>query len=168
MGGNAAWRRTTLERFGLWDECTPIEDEPSLCYRVQAGKRAEEHFLFDPEARMIRRLDIPGGMDKRRLSAAGYGHKVFTFLHNVVGHYFPLRFVALYPAYVALVVVQVMDWLFDDVRARRGPIGRALTAAGFCLSLPALWIWWLGQLGLQRARQGAPPHAPRLEIGDRA
>jgi glycosyltransferase involved in cell wall biosynthesis len=167
MGGNAAWRRSTLARFGLWDECTPIEDEPSLCYRVQAGKRAEEYFLFDPEARMIRRLDIPGGMDKRRLSAAGYGHKVFTFLHNVVGHYFPLRFVALYPAYVGLVTVQVMDWLFDDARARRSAVGRALTAAGFCLSLPALWLWWLGRLGIERLRRGAPPHAPPLEIGDR-
>ncbi|MEP6865761.1 MAG: glycosyltransferase, partial [Deltaproteobacteria bacterium] len=32
MGGNAAIPRNTLERFGLWDECTPIEDEPSLAY----------------------------------------------------------------------------------------------------------------------------------------
>src|SRR5580693_6072239 len=32
MGGNAAIPRRTLERFGLWDECTPIEDEPSLAF----------------------------------------------------------------------------------------------------------------------------------------
>src|SRR4051812_43930082 len=38
MGGNAAIPRRTLERFGLWDECTPIEDEPSLAYRINAGK----------------------------------------------------------------------------------------------------------------------------------
>src|ERR1043165_2190945 len=39
MGGNVAIRRSPLERFGLWDECTPIEDEPSLAYRISAGKR---------------------------------------------------------------------------------------------------------------------------------
>jgi hypothetical protein len=43
MGGNAAIPRKTLERFGLWDECTPIEDEPSLAYRINAGKRADEY-----------------------------------------------------------------------------------------------------------------------------
>ena len=60
MGGNAAIPRTTLERFGLWDECTPIEDEPSLAYRINAGKRDDEYLLFDPDVKMIRRLDVPG------------------------------------------------------------------------------------------------------------
>ena len=26
-GGNTAIRRSVLERVGLWDECTPVEDE---------------------------------------------------------------------------------------------------------------------------------------------
>ena len=39
MGGNAAIPRRTLERFGMWDECTPIEDEPSLAYRIGAARR---------------------------------------------------------------------------------------------------------------------------------
>src|SRR5262245_33721117 len=55
MGGNAAIPRRTLERFGLWDECTPIEDEPSLAYRINAGKRPDEYLLFDPNVKMIRR-----------------------------------------------------------------------------------------------------------------
>jgi hypothetical protein len=41
MGGNVAIPRQTLERFGLWDECTPIEDEPSLSYRINAGKQRD-------------------------------------------------------------------------------------------------------------------------------
>src|SRR5258708_1001333 len=67
MGGNSAIPRRTLERFGLWDECTPIEDEPSLAYRINAGKRADEYMLFDPGVKMIRRLDVPGGMAKRQM-----------------------------------------------------------------------------------------------------
>src|SRR5688572_587169 len=101
MGGNVAIPRRTLERFGLWDECTPIEDEPSLAYRINAGKRDDEYLLFDPDVKMIRRLDVPGGMGKRTMSGPRYAKRVFTFLHNIVGHYFPARFIALYPAYIA-------------------------------------------------------------------
>ena len=53
MGSNAAIPRRTLERFGLWDECTPIEDEPSLAYRINAAKREDEYLLFDPAITMM-------------------------------------------------------------------------------------------------------------------
>jgi len=162
MGGNAAWRRAALERFGLWDECTPVEDEPSLCYRVQRGKRPEEYLLFDPEARMIRRLDVPGGMDKRMLSPWGYGGKLFVFFHDVLAHYFPARFVALYPAYVALLAVQVHDWLLDDTRGRRSAGARAVSAAAFTITLPLAWLSWLAGWAWRRLRRGAPPHAPSI------
>ena len=36
-------------------------------------------------------------MNKRTLSAPAYGQRVFTYLHNIVGHYFPARFVLLTP-----------------------------------------------------------------------
>jgi glycosyltransferase involved in cell wall biosynthesis len=166
MGGNAAWRRAALARFGLWDECTPVEDEPSLCYRVQAGKRPGEHLVFDPAARMIRRLGVAGGMDKRRLSPAGYGGKLFTFLHDVVAHYFPARFVLLYPAYVGLLAYQVYDWLFDAARGQRSVAARLAAAVGFTVALPALWGWWLARWGARRLRHGAPAHAPSLEPTD--
>ena len=100
MGGNVAIPRRTLERFGLWDECTPIEDEPSLAFRINASKRDDEYMLFDPDVKMVRRLEVPGGMAKRTLSGPRYAKRVFTFLHNIVGHYFPLRFALLYPAYL--------------------------------------------------------------------
>jgi hypothetical protein len=163
MGGNAAWRRSALARFGLWDECTPVEDEPSLCYRVSAGKRGDEHLVFDPEAKMIRRLGVAGGMDKRRLSPAGYGAKLFTFFHNVVAHYFPVRFALLYPLYVGFLAYQVYDWLFDDSRERRSTAGRLGAAAGFTLALPLLWTYWLARWWLRRLRDGAAPHAPSIE-----
>jgi glycosyltransferase involved in cell wall biosynthesis len=162
MGSNAAWRRAALARFGLWDECTPVEDEPSLCYRVQRGKRPDEYLVFDPDARMIRRLDVPGGMDKRRLSPWGYAGKLFRFFHDVVAHYFPVRFALLYPAYVLLLVQQVYDWLIDDTRGRRTPAARAGAAAAFTLTLPLCWAGWLGAWCWRRLRHGAPAHAPTI------
>jgi len=165
MGGNASWRRATLEAYGLWDECTPVEDEPSLCYRVDAGKRAGEHMVFDPDTTMIRRLGVAGGMDKRALSPAGYGGKLFTFFHNVIAHYFPVRFALLYPLYVGYLAYQVYDWLFDDARGRSTG-GRVVAAIGFTLALPFLWTYWLARWWVRRFRDGPAPHRPTLEPTD--
>ena len=168
MGGNAAIPRTTLERFGLWDECTPIEDEPSLAYRINAGKRADEYLLFDPSPKMIRRLDVPGGMAKRTMSGPIYGKRVFTFLHNIIGHYFPLRFVLLYPAYLMLVAYHVLEWICSDSKRHTTWPHRIWASAGFVLALVPLWTLWLVQWGVHRLRHGAPAHRPELAPADPA
>jgi glycosyltransferase involved in cell wall biosynthesis len=163
MGGNAAWRRAALERFGLWDECTPIEDEPSLCYRVAREKAPGEYLAFDPAPAMIRRRGIPGGMDKRQLGVAEYGWRLFQFFHNIVGHYFPARFALLYPAYVCFLAYQVYDWIFDDSKHRRGPVGSIALAVGFTLALPLLWVYWLARWWAKRLRSGPLVHRPTIQ-----
>jgi glycosyltransferase involved in cell wall biosynthesis len=166
MGGNAAIPRRTLERFGLWDECTPIEDEPSLAFRINAGKAADEYMLFDPGVPMIRRLDVPGGMAKRTMSGPRYAKRVFTFLHNIIGHYFPARFIALYPAYIAFTLYHCLDWINSDAKNRRSPLGRVAASVSITLAIVPLWIGWLAQLGVQRIRSGAPAHRPELPARD--
>jgi len=163
MGGNVAIPRTTLARFGLWDECTPIEDEPSLSYRINAAKRPDEYLLFDPDVHMIRRLEVPGGMAKRTLSGPAYARRVFTFVHNIIGHYFPWRLLVLYPLYYGFVAWHVTEWIVSDSKRHRTWWQRALGALGLNLALPLCWLWWLGQLGVDRVRRGAPAHAPPLE-----
>jgi glycosyltransferase involved in cell wall biosynthesis len=162
MGGNAAIPRRTLERFGLWDECTPIEDEPSLAYRIDAGKRPDEYLLFDPSIEMIRRLDVPGGMAKRTLSGPRYARRVFTFLHNIVAHYFPVRFALLYPAYVFLCAYHVIQWIVSDSKRHRTIVQRTLAVAGLCAVLIPLWAYWLADWAIARMRDGTPEHAPQL------
>jgi len=162
MGGNAAIRRSALERFGLWDECTPIEDEPSLSYRIAAEKRPDEYLLFDPDIAMIRRLEVPGGMAKRTLSGAAYAKKVFTFLHNVVAHYFPMRFALLYPAYGAFVWFHVTQWIVSDSKRHVTLPARIVGVTGWTLSITPLWLYWLGELAVARLRHGAPAHRPTL------
>ncbi|HSN26486.1 MAG TPA: hypothetical protein VLT45_09375, partial [Kofleriaceae bacterium] len=163
MGGNAAIPRRTLERFGLWDECTPIEDEPSLAYRINAGKRDDEFLLFDPGVKMIRRLDVPGGMAKRTLSGPAYAQRVFTFLHNIIGHYFPLRFVLLYPLYIYFVAYHCIQWICSDSKKHQTLLSRIWATAGIILSLLPLWFFWLGQWLYLRLRVGEPPHRPLLD-----
>jgi glycosyltransferase involved in cell wall biosynthesis len=163
MGGNAAIPRRTLERFGLWDECTPIEDEPSLAFRINAGKRDDEYLLFDPDVKMIRRLDVPGGMAKRTLSGPAYAKRVFTFLHNIIGHYFPLRFVLLYPAYIYFVAYHCIQWVCSDSKAHAGLWRKIAATAGIIVSLLPLWFYWLGEWLYIRLRV-TPPHAPQLAV----
>ena len=162
MGGNVAIRRFTLERFGLWDECTPIEDEPSLAYRINAGKHHDEYLLFDPAPRMIRRLDVPGGMAKRTMSGPVYAKRVFTFLHNIIGHYFPIRFVLLYPLYIYLVAYHVIQWICSDSKKHQTLARRIWAVAGIVLSLIPLWTIWLAEWLVRRIRHGEPPHRPEL------
>jgi glycosyltransferase involved in cell wall biosynthesis len=162
MGSNAAIRRFTLERFGLWDECTPIEDEPSLAYRINAGKHHDEYLLFDPEAQMIRRLDVPGGMAKRMMSGPVYAKRVFTFLHNILGHYFPIRFVLLYPAYIYFVAYHVIQWICSDSKKHQTLARRIWAVTGIVLSLLPLWAVWLAEWVIRRVRHGEPPHRPEL------
>jgi glycosyltransferase involved in cell wall biosynthesis len=163
MGGNVAIPRGTLARFGLWDECTPIEDEPSLAFRIARGKRSDEYLLFDPGVTMIRRLDVPGGMAKRTLSGPAYAKKVFTFVHNILGHYFPWRLVLLYPAYYVFVAWHATEWVVSDSKRHQTWWQRALGAIGLNLALPLCWLYWLGALAVDRIRHGAPPHDPRLD-----
>jgi glycosyltransferase involved in cell wall biosynthesis len=162
MGGNAAIRRSALERFGLWDECTPIEDEPSLSYRIAAGKSDDEYLLFDPDVKMIRRLDVPGGMAKRTLSGPAYAKKVFTFLHNVLGHYFPLRFVLLYPMYIYFVGYHVIQWIVSDSKKHVTLAQRIWAVAGFVIVALPLWAYWLVELYGKRLVFGGPAHRPTL------
>ncbi|HEY5922531.1 MAG TPA: glycosyltransferase [Kofleriaceae bacterium] len=162
MGGNAAIPRRTLERFGLWDECTPIEDEPSLAYRINAGKLPGEYMLFDPHVKMVRRLDVPGGMAKRTLSGPRYAKRVFTFMHNIIGHYFPLRFVLLYPAYIYFVGFHCIEWIVSDSKKHDTIASKLFGSLGMVLALIPLWLVWLGELAYNRIRDGVPAHAPQL------
>jgi len=162
MGGNAAIRRSTLERFGLWDECTPIEDEPSLAYRINAGKRPDEYLLFDPAPKMIRRLDVPGGMAKRTMSGPVYAKRVFTFLHNIIGHYFPVRFALLYPLYIYFVAYHVIQWICSDSKKHQTLVRRIWAVSGLCLSLLPLWAVWVADWWIRRIRHGEAPRRPDL------
>ena len=162
-GSNFSVRRSTLERFGLWDECTPIEDELSLAYRMQASlARGDEYLVFDPETVMLRRLDAPGGMAKRALAPHGYAKKLFTFMHNVTGHYYPARFALLYPIYFVYVGYLVTDWVFTMSRRHRSLGHRLLSLGAFYAMLPVLWVGWLAAWSSRRLVDGPFDHHPEL------
>lgn len=161
-GGNVSLRRAALERFGLWDECTRVEDELSFNYRLRARKRPDEYLLYDSEALMLRRVDVPGGMNKRYMPVSAVGERIFEFLHNIPGHYFPVRFVLLYPAYVVLLYGVCCGWIWGEIHGTGGVARRLAAMSWLLLRLPALWLHWAIRLLKKRARE-RPRYEPRLD-----
>ena len=161
-GGNIAVRRELLERTGLWDECASIEEELSFCYRFLQRRRPREYFLFDPKALMLRRFDVQGGMDRRYLPVMDHARKHFDFVHNIIAHYFPLRFVLLYPVYfVAVASATLGGTLWNPASVRSLPT-KLLGSLGFLAVFPLMWVGWLARLAVDRLRHGPPVHDPRL------
>jgi hypothetical protein len=111
---------------------------------------------------MIRRLDVPGGLAKRSLSGPAYANKMFVFLHNIIAHYFPARFMVLYPVYFVFVGYHVTEWICSDSRKHRTLPRRIGALAALYVSLPPLWITWLAMWGYRRMRDGEPMHRPVL------
>lgn len=113
-GTGGAFRRSVFERFGGWDEDTPIEDEYSLAIRMKRGLDPDEYLVFDPSAHLQRRMDLGGGLGKRRMTPAKFYAKFMTFVHHVMARYYPTRVRALYPLYAWAGYRWSVSWLWDD------------------------------------------------------
>jgi glycosyltransferase involved in cell wall biosynthesis len=165
-GGNTSIRRSVLERVGLWDECTTIEDEQSFNYRLRRDMQTGEYLCFDPSAAMIRRRDIAGGMSKRELGVAALGARMFEFQHRVLAHYFPVRFVALYPVYIAMLYVLCVEWIWNDLHHQGSALRRTLLSLGVLAAFPLLYASWTVRLASRIRRRPARrgiERAPVLE-----
>ena len=92
---------------------------------------------------MIRRRDIPGGMNKRESGVVSLGGRVFEFQHRVLRYYFPLRFLALYPIYMAVLYVVCCDWIWNDLNHQGGALRKTSLCAGLLATFPVLWAIWM-------------------------
>lgn len=64
-GGNAALRREAWARAGGWDEFIGYHNEHSLFLRLASRMKPGEYLAYAPEARMVIRRDVAGGMEDR-------------------------------------------------------------------------------------------------------
>jgi hypothetical protein len=120
-------------------------------------RQPQEHAIFDPEAVMIRRgSTIPGGMDKRYQGLHRFGWRHFEFLHNIIGHYFPIRFVLLYPAYAVLLWVLMLDRIISQ--EERG-LARKLCAGAADHARLAVLVGRLARQAVGTAGGHGPPVA---------
>jgi glycosyltransferase involved in cell wall biosynthesis len=118
-GTNGSLRRSAVDRFGGWDEDTTVEDETSFALRVQAGKRPDEYFVFDPRPEIVRGLGVTGGLDKRFVGAGQFYARLLDFVHTILGRYYPVRVALLYPVYLAVAYGWTVGWLWTEASAYR-------------------------------------------------
>ena len=135
-GTGGAYRRAVFERLGGWDEDTPIEDETSLGIRMTRGLTGGEYVAFDPRAKLKRGFDLAGGLDKRRNTTGRYFHRFMTFVHTVLGRYYPTRVRLLWPAYVFGAWRFTVGWIWDDSMAHDTFGRRLLGTIAFTFALP--------------------------------
>jgi glycosyltransferase involved in cell wall biosynthesis len=135
-GTGGAFRKSVFARFGGWDEDTPIEDETSLGIRVSRGLTDGEYLCFDPSARLRRRMDLGGGLAKRKAGVSGFYRRIMTFVHHILGRYYPTRVRLLYPLYVLAGWWWTCSWIVVDSHAHDTWWRRLAGIAGFTLALP--------------------------------
>ena len=122
MGTNCSFRRSLCERIGGWDEGFVWGEEQSFAFKFARAKRPDEYFVHDPEPAIHRRVDLPGGAN-RRWGPDWYRRELsnrITYYHFSVGHYFPLRFWLLYPAYWIRIPYLMLEWIFDSDNRLKG------------------------------------------------
>jgi glycosyltransferase involved in cell wall biosynthesis len=151
-GTGGAYRRSVFERLGGWDEDTPIEDETSLGIRMRRGLAKGEYVAFDPRARLKRGFEIAGGLDKRRNTTGRYFARFMTFVHTVLGRYYPVRVRLLWPAYVFGAWRFTVGWIWDDSLAHQTFASRLLGTLALTFALPYYAIKALVQIPF-----GKPP-----------
>jgi glycosyltransferase involved in cell wall biosynthesis len=136
IGSNGSLRRSAVERFGLWDEDTAIEDEASFGLRAARRLRPGEHFVFDPVPVIRRGIDVRGGMQKRFIGAGAYYERLLDFVHRIIGRYHRARVILLWPLYVAAVYGWTVTWIWSDSRLHRGLPRRIAATLGLLPLVP--------------------------------
>lgn len=149
-GTNASLRRSAWKRFGGWDEDTAIEDEVSFCFRALRLKRPDEYFAYDPRPGMLRDRDVPGGLGKRHMSLEIFFGHYLDYIHRIIGRYYPLRVLALYPLYLIIGYAIAVGTVWVHSRRYRSTLARLTAALGLLVTLPL-------HVGASLARLGHPP-----------
>lgn len=138
-GTNASIRRSVIERTGGWDELTESTDENSFDFRFAGLRRPGEYLLFDPLPVVLRRLDQPGGLDRRQASLQRFLSFELFYSHRILRRYFPLRFYAFYPFYLWLAAKRSFFFVADHhpERSRLGLFAELLR--GFAPAVIRAW-----------------------------
>jgi glycosyltransferase involved in cell wall biosynthesis len=138
LGSNSSFRRTLLDRIGGWDEGIPMGEEQSFAIKFARAKLPGEKFVFDPEATMWRRTDVPGGLNRRGGNdwhMRDLEARLFYYRH-VVAYYFRARYLLLFPLFWLRSIEQSFVWIWDPDNAHRSLRERVSASLDLFLRFP--------------------------------
>jgi glycosyltransferase involved in cell wall biosynthesis len=152
-GANSSIRRLAAIRAGGWvDECRNGQEEHDFSFRLRSTMGPDDYIAFDPTARIIRRMDIDGGADRRGANLEREIEGNVQFYFGVLLRNMPVRVALLLPSYPFVVYGRAIGWILDD----RGhePLPVKLRALGeLTLRFPVLFGKSLGKVVKSRAWQ---------------
>ena len=152
-GANSSIRRRWALDAGGWiDECGNGQEEHDFSFRLRRLMRPGQYIAFDPTARIVRRMDIPGGAERRTGSLGREVAGNVWFYYRVIGRHRPVRTALLAPVYPWVVFVRAVGWILDD-RAHEPARVRASACAHLSVSYPLAFA-----RGLLGALSRRPPY----------
>ena len=86
---------------------------------------------------------------------------MFEFTHRILRYYFPLRFVALYPIYMATLYVVCCDWIWNDLHDQGSAVRKSAMSVLVLVGFPVLWAIWMTRVIRNRLQDG--PARPGFE-----
>lgn len=105
-GGNAALRREAWSRGGGWDEFIGYHNEHSLFLRLASRMKPGEYLAYAPEARMLIRRDVAGGLEHRTvIDPQERVDTVAKYYLWLVAPEYPLRVWGLLPVFFPYFVI---------------------------------------------------------------
>jgi glycosyltransferase involved in cell wall biosynthesis len=159
-GANSSIRRDYARRAGGWvDECRNGQEEHDFSFRLRKLMGAGDYIAFDPTCRIIRRMDIAGGADRRGANLEREIEGNVQFYFGVIPRNMPLRFALLLPSYPLVIYGRALGWILDD-RGHEPAKVRIQALGELTLKFPLLFGRSLGKVVRARAWK------PKARIGD--
>ncbi len=137
---NGSIRRSVFNRVGGFDEGIHWGEEHPLFFKLAPQMKPGEYFVFDPAAAIWHRSIFKGGLNRR-----GFGdwhlrelRNRVRYQHAVVGHYFPLRFLTLYPLFLLRVLFLTESFIWDESNRERTTYARIKAMLEVLLHFPRI------------------------------
>jgi glycosyltransferase involved in cell wall biosynthesis len=159
-GGNSSIRRAWALRAAGWvDECGNGQEEHDFSFRLRKLMRPGQYIVFDPTARMIRRMDIAGGADRRTGTLGREIEGNIRFYFGVIRRHRPVRTTLLLPLYPWVIFGRAVGWILDD-RAHEPTAVKVKALAHLAASYPVLFTEGLVRFVRGPVRRPAPAAVP--------
>lgn len=110
-GTNSSIRKEWAVKAGLWDTHVRNQDEHSFAFKLQPLLGERYHLDFKKEPALVRRMDIEGGMDKRKFSFKMEFINQFQYLSKTLYVYRP-RLLILFPFQITYIFLKSIKKMF--------------------------------------------------------
>src|SRR5262249_26510698 len=101
-------------------------------------KRPDEYFAYDPRPVMLRNRDVSGGLGKRSMSVGTFFSHYIDYVHRIIGRYYPLRVLFLYPLYLLVAYFMSVGSIWKHSRRYVTLVARIWAAVALAVGLPVL------------------------------